>query len=70
MKHPLDKLNVAPRVDGVNDHSDTCNIMHCVRCGAEVWVNKLSQIEAMVFCFECAEHIEELKRLRESMQGW
>ena len=57
-----EELNVAFRVDGCADHSDTCDVRNCWNCGCKVWVNKRLRSDARVCCMECAEAIVGQKK--------
>lgn len=50
-----DEINAAPKVDGIQDYSDSCIIRRCCQCGCQVWVNKLAPSNIRVCCMKCAE---------------
>ncbi|AOS84028.1 hypothetical protein BIU88_07670 [Chlorobaculum limnaeum] len=52
-----EELNAAPRVDGTQDHSNSCDVRTCWKCGCKVWVNKRLRSDAKVCCMECADGI-------------
>lgn len=61
-KTRVEEINAAPKVDGIQDHSDTCVIRECCQCGCKVWVNKLAPSNIKVCCMECAEALVRQKK--------
>ena len=53
----MPEINAAPRIDGLNDYSNSCKIMVCKNCGTKVWVNKQFPSSGSVLCMECAEEL-------------
>lgn len=50
----MPEINAAIR-KGAQECPDTCQVMSCCRCGAEVLVNRLASPNLKVHCMECVK---------------